>query len=110
MNGVRILGFGPGGNEVVALLKDGRSRAWPVDILEAALEKKPRELTVQERKKYGLLSETEEAAYLLVQRLFDEWFTNEKVLVRIEGMKPWRMGSGKPPFGSPGCRRTIPIF
>jgi WD40 repeat protein len=46
--------FSKDGRWVVTENQNGRSRVWPVDPLSVALQRRPRELTAEERQRYGI--------------------------------------------------------
>jgi WD40 repeat protein len=52
--GVRSAQFGPDGQRVYAWLEVGRAVVWPVDLLAAAVRRKPRELTSAEHERFAM--------------------------------------------------------
>jgi WD40 repeat protein len=66
------LGFTSDGHRVVSVSASGGSRSWPVDIISAANQRQPRELTPAERRAYAVWDPGEEEALQLVEQLFDE--------------------------------------
>jgi WD40 repeat protein/serine/threonine protein kinase len=78
------VGLSPDGGRVVAVAEDGSTRAWPVDPLAAALRRKPRDLTIAEKKRYAVWGEGEKEACELVERLFAELILAREVAARIE--------------------------
>jgi WD40 repeat protein len=48
----RAVVFSPDGKRVAAASQDGTARVWLLDLVSAALARKPRELTEQERRRF----------------------------------------------------------
>jgi WD40 repeat protein/tRNA A-37 threonylcarbamoyl transferase component Bud32 len=53
-DGIKTAQLSPDGKTVLTVAWDGTARLWPVDPLPLALERKPRELTIDERAKYDI--------------------------------------------------------
>jgi WD40 repeat protein len=78
------LRFSEDGRHVLVAAADGSCRSWPVDVMAAALERKPRELTLDEKSKHALWEQGEEEALSLVRALFEEKITSAEVIACIE--------------------------
>ncbi len=47
--------FTPDGEQILTVSRDGGIRLWPVDPLAAAIQRKSRDLTAEERERYGIV-------------------------------------------------------
>jgi hypothetical protein len=51
---VNTVAFGPDSKTVITACEDGTSRIWPIDPLPVAAERRPRELSAEERSRWGI--------------------------------------------------------
>jgi WD40 repeat protein/serine/threonine protein kinase len=51
---IRAVAFSPDGQIVLTAADDGVARLWPIDPLRLAVQRKPRELTSEERQRYAI--------------------------------------------------------
>jgi WD40 repeat protein len=52
--GAYLAMFAPDGQQIVTVSRDGAIRFWPVDPLAAAVKRKSRDLTAEERQRYSI--------------------------------------------------------
>lgn len=76
--------FSPDGGHWAISFGDGTLQILPVDPLSVAVQRKPRELTPEEKERYQVWNPGEKEAAALVDRLFDEFFFFDDVMDHLE--------------------------
>jgi hypothetical protein len=87
INGVTsgdAVAFSMDGMSVLVLTKSGSTRSYPIDIVEAANCRKPRDLTPQEKREFAVWNPGEEEALRIVEGLFDELIFTKDVVAHLE--------------------------
>ncbi len=82
--GMKSAAFSPDGRSVVTVTSDGVVTLWPVDPLSVAAHGAQRQLTLMERRKYHVWSESDEKSLDLIDRLFRELATTDDLVDAIE--------------------------
>ena len=82
--GMSSAAFSPDGRSVITVTSDGVVMFWPVDPLSVAAHSPPRQLTLMERRKYHVWSESDEKSLGLIDRLFRDLATTRELVAAIE--------------------------
>jgi len=82
--GMSSAAFSPDGRSVITVTSDGVVTIWPVDPLSVAAHSVPRQLTLMERRKYHVWSESDQKSLDLIDRLFKDLATTQELVDAIE--------------------------